>query len=87
MTEEMIKLYKQLNTVEKRNELSSLLIKLDELINQLLINNELHYLDFKSVKNFNSSTQIFDTEDDMLLFFYDDIWNIKTKILTLLSDE
>ena len=35
MSEEMIIYYKQLNTNEKRNELSNLLIKLDQLINQL----------------------------------------------------
>lgn len=86
MSEEMIVLYKKLNTIEKRNELSSLLIKLDELINQLVLKNKLYNLNFKSVKNFDPSTQVFDTEDEMLLFFYDDVWNIKTKILALLTN-
>lgn len=85
MTDELIELYKKLNTNEKRNELSSLIIKVDQLVNQLITNSGYDYSDFPSVKNYDSSEQAIQTEDDMLLFFYDDVWKIKTKILLLLS--
>ena len=86
MTEEMINLYKELNTNEKRNELSNLLIKIDQLINQELVNKNIDLNSFNSVKNYDIANQSIDKEDDMLLFFYDDIWNLKTKILALLID-
>lgn len=86
MTEEMIKLYKELNTNEKRNELSNLLIKIDQLINQVLLNQNINYDYLKSVKNYDSTIQALEKEDDMLLFFYDDVWNLKTKILALLTN-
>lgn len=85
MTEEMITTYKQLSTNEKRNELSNLLIKLDELINQLIIEKHLNYDDFSNVKNYDSVIQTIQTEDDTLLFFYDDLWKLKNKILLLLA--
>jgi len=87
MTEEMIESYKQLNTNEKRNELSNLLIKLDQLINQLIIEKKLDYSAFADVKNYDSVIQKPQTEDDMLLFFYDDLWKIKNKILLLLAEQ
>lgn len=84
MTEEMINLYKKLNTNDKRNELSSLIIKLDKLVDELIkekkVNNK-----FGLVKNYNTKTQILESEDDLLLFFYEDIWTIKNKILLLSS--
>lgn len=83
MNEEMKKIFINLNTNEKRNELSSLLVKLDQLINQLAIQNNIN-LESTNVKNYDSNKQIFQTEDEMLLFFYDDVWRIKTKILELL---
>ena len=86
MTEEMINLYKQLNTNEKRNELSNLLIKFDQLVNQMLLNQNITLDNLKNVKNYDPSIQALEGEDDMLLFFYDDIWNLKTKILTLLTN-
>lgn len=85
MSEEMITYYKQLNTNEKRNELSNLLIKLDQLINQLMIQDNINIEELKSVKNYDIIKQSLETEDDMLLFFYDDIWNLKSKVLALLT--
>lgn len=85
MSEEMIIYYKQLNTNEKRNELSNLLIKLDQLINQLMIQDNIDVEKLKSVKNYDLIKQSLETEDDMLLFFYDDIWNLKSKVLALLT--
>lgn len=87
MTEEMINLYKQLNTNEKRNELSNLLIKIDQLLNQMLLNQNINLDNLKNVKNYDTSIQALENEDNMLLFFYDDIWNLKTKILALLIND
>ena len=87
MTEEMVVAYKQLNTNEKRNELSSLLIKLNQLINQLMIQQNLDSSSYSDVKNYDVTKQVLESEDDTLLFFYDDIWKIKTKILALLSND
>ena len=87
MTEEMIKLYKELNINEKRNELSNLLIKVDQLINQMMLNRNISLGNIKGVKNYDPTTQSLEKEDDMLLFLYDDIWNIKSKIFALLAND
>ena len=84
MSEKMIELYKQLNTNDKRNELSSLIEKLDQLVNQIIIQKGIEN-NYKQAKNYDSINQNMETEDDMLLFFYEDIWNIKSKILALLA--
>lgn len=84
MSEKMIELYKQLNTNDKRNELSSLIEKLDQLVNQIMIQKGINN-NYKQAKNYDSINQNMETEDDMLLFFYEDIWNIKSKILALLA--
>lgn len=84
MSEKMIELYKQLKTNDKRNELSSLIEKLDQLVTQMLIQKDNNH-NFKQVKNYDSINQTKETEDDILLFFYEDIWNIKSKVLALLA--
>ncbi len=84
MSEKMIELYKQLNTNDKRNELSSLIEKLDQLVNQVMIQKGINN-NYKQAKNYDSINQNMETEDDVLLFFYEDIWNIKSKILALLA--
>lgn len=84
MSEKMIELYKQLETNDKRNELSSLIEKLDQLVNQIMIQKGINN-NYKQAKNYDSINQNMETEDDMLLFFYGDIWNIKNKILALLA--
>lgn len=85
MNDRMIELYKQLETNEKRNELSSLIGKLDQLITQLIIQKGINN-NVKGTKNYDSVSQCCQSEDDILLFFYDDIWNIKNKVLALLVD-
>lgn len=86
MTDKMIELYKQLSTNEKRNELSSLIVKLDYLINQILQQKNIK-IDINNSKNYDSAVQKDQTEDQMLLFFYDDLWNIKNKILSILVND
>ena len=76
-------MYSKLSTNEKRNEFSSLLVKLDKLVDQLIMENQIN-LKFKSVKNYDSSVQSTQNEDELLTFFYDDVWRIKSKILAIL---
>ena len=87
MSEEMINLYNQLNTNEKRNELNKLIMKLNGLIDQLLLSNGVDTTQFESIKNYDSSTQKIQSEDETLLFFYSDLWNLKNKVLTLLNND
>jgi hypothetical protein len=84
MSEEMLNLYKQLSTNEKRNELSNLIIKLNQLVNQLM-DKEKELTTFREVKNYDSNAQKNQTEDDILSFFYDDLWIIKSKILAMIT--
>ena len=85
MSEKMIELYKQLETNEKRNELSSLIQKLDQIITQLTVKKGISS-DIKNSKNYDSINQTNLNEYDMLLFFYEDIWNIKNKVLSILVE-
>ena len=87
MTQEMVELDKKLSVNEKRNELSSLLVKLDYLVNQLMIKNKIDYNLFSSVKNYDSSKQALCKEEDILLFFYSDLWNLKNKVFSLMMLE
>lgn len=85
MSEKMIELYKQLNINEKRNEFSSLIEKLDYLVSQIMIKQGIEN-NIETFKNYNSVSQKEQTEDDMMLFFYEDLWNIKSKVLAILAD-
>ena len=80
--EKMMELYKQLSTNEKRNEFSSLLEKTNQLITELLrveqIENDL------SIKNYNALDDANKTEDEIFTFFYEDLWNVKNRLLTFL---
>ena len=80
--EEMMLLYSQLSTNEKRNEFSSLLEKTNELISELLRMNQIQN-DMK-IKNYDAMTDHDLTEDQIFTFFYEDLWNIKNRLLTLL---
>lgn len=80
--EEMMLLYSQLNINEKRNEFSSLLEKTNELIGELLKMDQIQN-DMK-IKNYNAMDDNLLTEDEIFTFFYEDLWNIKNRLLTLL---
>ena len=84
MTEEMIELYKSLSTDDKNNELNMLIYKLNEIINQLLKQNNVDFEDLVNVNNYDSIKQKIDTEDDKLLYFFEELWNIKNKVLLML---
>lgn len=80
--EKMMQLYKELSINEKRNEFSSLLEKTNQLITELLrveeIENDLN------IKNYNALDDANLTEDEIFTFFYEDLWNIKNRLLTFL---
>ena len=83
MNKEMIDLYEQLDISNKRNEFSSLLMKIDGLLNTIMdqqgIQNDI------SVKNYNKDLGTKLSEDKTLTFFYEDLWNLKNKILLIIS--
>lgn len=80
--EEMMLLYSQLSLNEKRNEFSSLLEKTNELISEVLKMDQIQN-DMK-IKNYNAMNDHALTEDEIFTFFYEDLWNIKNRLLTLL---
>ncbi|MBR6821218.1 MAG: hypothetical protein IKM55_03250 [Bacilli bacterium] len=86
MNKNMMDLYKKLDVNTQREELSSLLIKIDMLLNGAVQHEELK--DITNVKNYNCSDEqnINMTESEMLTFIYEDLWNIKNKILLILSE-
>lgn len=80
--EKMMELYKELSINEKRNEFSSLLEKTNQIITELLrveqIKNDL------DIKNYNALDDSKLTEDEIFAFFYEDLWNVKNRLLTFL---
>ena len=85
MEENMMDLYKQLNIDNKRNEFSSLLLKVDTLLNALLAQKELN--NNSTVKNYDINAGSKFNEDETLTFFYEDLWSLKNKILLLMAEE
>lgn len=80
--EEMLLLYSQLNMNEKRNEFSSLLEKTNQLISELLKMEQIEN-DMK-IKNYDAMKDHSLNEDEIFTFFYEDLWNIKNRLLALL---
>lgn len=85
MEENMMELYKQLSISNQRNELSSLLIKIDTLLNSLLAQKNLQ--NDVTIKNYDINKGESLSESEMLAFFYEDLWSLKNKILLLLAEE
>ena len=85
MEENMMNLYKKLNIDNKRNEFSSLLLKVDTLLNTLLAQKELN--NNTTVKNYDINAGSKFNEDETLTFFYEDLWSLKNKILLLMAEE
>lgn len=79
----MMDLYKQLSLSNQRNEFSALLMKMDDLLNVLIAKKNLQ--DATKIKNYDIIMGSNLSESDMLAFFYEDIWNLKNKILMLLA--
>jgi len=82
MSKELLKLYSELSKDDKRNEFSSLLIKIDNLLNELISQNKIPKM--IEIKNYDIVSGKTMTEEELLGFFYEDLWTIKNKILALL---
>ena len=80
--EDMMLLYSKLDINDKRNEFSSLLEKTNQLISELLQMEQIEN-DIK-IKNYDTNENKNLTEDEVFTFFYEDLWNIKNRLLTLL---
>lgn len=83
MSEEMKNAYSMLDINDKRNQLSDELLIIFELIKR-----------YENAKGINPVTQVknYDTvndknlsEDEMLSFFYEDVYNIQQELITLLN--
>lgn len=83
MSEEMKNAYSMLDINNKRNQLSDELLIIFELIKR-----------YENAKGINPVTQVknYDTvndknlnEDEMLTFFYEDVYNIQQELITLLN--
>lgn len=82
MSKELIELYSKLSNDDKRNEFSSLLLKVDSLLNELISQNKIPQM--KEIKNYDIVKCNLMSESELLVFFYEDLWIIKNKILALL---
>lgn len=83
MSDEMKNAYSMLDINDKRNQLSDELLIIFELIKR-----------YENAKGINPITQVknYDTvndknlnEDEMLTFFYEDVYNIQQELITLLN--
>ena len=83
MSEEMKNAYMQLDINNKRNQLSDELLIIFELIKR-----------YENAKGINPVTQVknYDilndknlNEDEILTFFYEDVYNIQQELITLLN--
>lgn len=83
MSEEMKNAYMQLDINDKRNQLSDELLIIFELIKR-----------YENAKGINPVTQVknYDivndknlNEDEILTFFYEDVYNIQQELITLLN--
>ncbi len=77
--------FSNLNTIEKRNQISNELLYIASLIK--MKEEQLKLPSILNVKNYDINEQPKITEDEMLEFFYEDIYSIKRELITLLSIE
>ena len=80
--EDMMLLYSKLDINDKRNEFSSLLEKTNELISEILKMEQIE--NDTKIKNYDTNKNSNLTEDEAFTFFYEDLWNIKNRLLALL---
>lgn len=83
MSEEMKNAYKKLDINNKRNLLSDELIIIFELIKRY--ENAIGINPITQVKNYDIINDKNLTEDGILDFFYEDVYNIQQELITLLS--
>lgn len=75
--------FNELTLSDKRNQLSKELILIHEFIKETSKNYGI--ISNSTVKNYNSNDNDIFTEDEILSFFYEDIYNIEKDLITLLS--
>lgn len=83
MSDEMKNAYMQLDINDKRNQLSDELLIIFELIKRF--ENVKGVNPMTHVKNYDSINDKDLNEDEMLMFFYEDVYNIQQELITLLN--
>ncbi len=83
MSEEFKNSFDKLSINEKRNQISSELIIIGELIKN--IENKYNIQSVLNVKNYDTNKNKELTETEMLTFIYEDIYNIQRELITVIS--
>lgn len=83
MSEEMKNAYNMLDINDKRNQLSDELLIIFELIKRY--ENAKGINPVARVKNYDTVNDKNLNEDEMLTFFYEDVYNIQQELITLLN--
>lgn len=83
MSEEMKNAYRKLDINNKRNQLSDELLIIFELIKRY--ENAKRISPITQVKNYDIVKDSNLNEDEILTFFYEDIYNIQQELITLLN--
>lgn len=83
MSEEMKNAYRKLDINNKRNQLSDELLIIFELIKRY--ENAKGISPIMQVKNYDIAKDSNLNEDEILTFFYEDIYNIQQELITLLN--
>ena len=83
MSEEMKNAYRKLDINNKRNQLSDELLIIFELIKRY--ENAKGISPITQVKNYDIAKDSNLNEDEILTFFYEDIYNIQQELITILN--
>lgn len=83
MNKELLKTFDMLDINNKRNTISNELLTIGELINSFEKTSNIP-LNLK-VKNYDQNNDSIMSEDEILTFFYEDIYNIEQELITLLT--
>ena len=83
MSEEFKNAFDKLSINEKRNQISDELLIIGELIKN--IENKYNIQSILNVKNYDTNKNNELTENEMLTFIYEDIYNIQRELITVLS--
>ena len=81
--ENVLNAFNQLDINNKRNKISDELMIIGELINTIEKNSGIP-ADLK-IKNYDQNKDLNMTEDEILTFFYEDIFNIEKELIALMS--
>lgn len=81
MSEEFKNAFDKLSINEKRNQISNELLIIEELIKK--IENKFNIQSILNVKKYNMNGEL--TENEMLSFIYEDVYNIQRELITVLT--